>query len=213
MKRSAGNLELIGGRLCLDFANTVSTRVEALRREYLHTYADLAAWSRHAGLLTGEEAAALLEEAAARPGTAAAVLERAIALREAIYGAFSAAADGQSPGPADLAVINHELRLAFSHLQIAPAETGFAWTWAAKGASLERMLWPVVRSAADLLTCEDLARVGKCARHGCDWLFVDLSKNRSRRWCSMQACGSRVKAGRYYRRRREDQDSPRAGPT
>jgi predicted RNA-binding Zn ribbon-like protein len=65
---------------------------------------------------------------------------------------------------------------------------------------LDRMLWPVARSAADTLTSGDLKRVRRCARQGCDWLFVDTSKNRSRRWCSMSMCGSRVKAGRYYRR-------------
>jgi predicted RNA-binding Zn ribbon-like protein len=66
------------------------------------------------------------------------------------------------------------------------------------------MLWPIVRSAAELLTSEDLGRVRRCGREGCDWLFVDSSKNRSRRWCSMEMCGSRVKSRRYYYRKREE---------
>jgi predicted RNA-binding Zn ribbon-like protein len=199
-ERSARDLELIGGRLCLDFANTISTRLEG-GREYLTSYADLVAWSRHAGILTDEAAGLLLLDGAARhPDMAADALERAIAMRETIYRVFSAIAAGREPRAAELTALNAELGEALSRLEIAPSGGGFEWRWTAEGDDLERMLWPVVRSAADTLTSRDLGRVRECAREGCDWLFVDTSKNRSRRWCSMAMCGSRVKAQRYYRR-------------
>jgi predicted RNA-binding Zn ribbon-like protein len=98
--------------------------------------------------------------------------------------------------------MNRTLREALSRLEVAPAAGGFAWAWVADEASLDQVLWPVVRSAAQLLTSGELARVRECAREGCDWLFVDTSKNHSRRWCTMAVCGSRVKAGRYYRRKK-----------
>ena len=191
IKRTADNLELVGGCLCLDFANTVSAHVEGQDREYLSTYGELVAWSRHAGILTGDDADALMSGATRCPDSAAAVLERAIALREVIYRTFSALAAQRQPTPPDLAVLNVVLRDALHRLELRPSAGGFA---------LDRVLWPIVRSAADLLTSEDLDRVRECAREGCDWLFVDTSKNRSRRWCSMSLCGSRVKARRYYRR-------------
>lgn len=215
--RAAGNLELVGGRLCLDFANTVSTRSPAQagrsqqpRREYLASYPDLVEWSEHAGLLTQAEADAMLEGAAHHPERAAAALEQAIALRETLYRIFAALVAGQAPQSADLAAINHTLHTALSHLEIFPFEDGFAWGWAANADDLERMLWPIARSAADLLTSPERSQVSRCARAGCDWLFVDASKNHTRRWCSMSACGSRVKMQRYYWRRKEGRsESPK----
>ncbi|HYR09186.1 MAG TPA: CGNR zinc finger domain-containing protein, partial [Longimicrobium sp.] len=80
------------------------------------------------------------------------------------------------------------------------AEGGeFAWGWE-EGAELDRVLWPVVRDAAELLVSGDLRRVGKCCGDNCDWLYLDTSRNRSRRWCDMQSCGNRAKARRHYHR-------------
>ena len=208
IERTADNLELVGGWLCLDFANTVSVHVEGQGREYLTTYAELVAWSQHAGILTGDDVRALLSGATCCPDSAAAVLERAIGLREVIYRTFSALTAQRQPTPPDLAALNRALRDALPRLELRPAAGGFEWTWAAARDDLDRMLWPIVRSAADLLTSEDLARVRECAREGCNWLFVDTSKNRSRRWCSMDLCGSRVKARRYYRRRKGQYAAP-----
>lgn len=198
-ERSASNLELIGGRLCLDFANTVSTRLEG-GREYLTSYVELVAWSQHAEALTVDEAGVLLHQAAGRTELAAAALEQAIVMRETIYRAFSEIAAGCDPEAADLAALNLALHEAFSHLEVVLAKDGFEWRWTTGGDNLNRILWPIACSAADTLTSPDLGRVRQCAREGCDWLFVDTSKNHSRRWCSMAMCGSRVKARRYYRR-------------
>jgi predicted RNA-binding Zn ribbon-like protein len=206
-ERSAGNLELVGGSLCLDFVNTVSTRIEALGREYLTSYGELVVWSHHVGLLTAKEAQVLEENAARHPDLAAATLHRAIAVRETVYRVFSKIAHDQRPDGADLATLNRVLREGLSRIEISQAGRGFAWTWVVDEGELDRMVWPIVRSAADLLTSGDLERVRQCARDGCDWLFVDLSKNQSRRWCSMDMCGSRVKSRRYYRRRKRQERS------
>lgn len=207
-ERTASNLELVGGRLCLDFANTVSTRIETLRREYLTTYGELVAWSQHACFLTDNEANILLHNATCHPDLAAAALDRAIALRETIYRIFSAIADHREPQRTDLASLNTALHETLSRLEVRPSAGGFEWTWVlgADGNDLDRMLWPIVRSVADLLTSGDLRKVRQCAREGCDWLFVDASKNHSRRWCSMDMCGSRVKARRYYQRKKRGRE-------
>jgi predicted RNA-binding Zn ribbon-like protein len=194
--------------LCLDFCNTVSTHVEGQGREYLTTYGELVAWSRHARILTGDDVRALLSGATPNPDSAAAVLERAVRLRELIYRTFSALAAQGQPIPPDLAALNRALQDALPRLELRQSAGGFEWAWARSRGDLDWMLWPIVRSAADLLTSEDLDRVRECAREGCDWLFVDTSKNRSRRWCSMDLCGSRVKARRYYRRRKGHDATP-----
>lgn len=202
-ERHAGNLELVGGHLCLDFANTMSTRDEATRREYLARYDDLVVWARHAQILTKPEAEALLHRAARYPDLAAAALGRAAALREMIYRVFSAVVEDRAPGGMDLAALNAALREASARLELAPSAGGFEWKWALGEGELDWVLWPIARSGADLLTSAELGRVRQCARQGCDWLFVDLSKNQSRRWCSMDMCGSRVKSRRYYHRRKQ----------
>jgi predicted RNA-binding Zn ribbon-like protein len=123
-------------------------------------------------------------------------------LRETIYQIFWAIADHRKPAETDLAVLNAALREALARLQVRPAADGFEWAWVTDEDSLDRMLWPVARSAANLLASEDFGRVKKCAGETCDWLFLDTSKNRSRRWCMMGVCGSRAKSRRYYRRKK-----------
>lgn len=202
--RSAGNLELVGGRLCLDFANTVSSRSDGLGREYLTSYDDLLTWSLHAGILGEAAAAGLRRWASGHPDRAASVLEHVIAQREMLYEIFAAVADGQDPRREALSGLNGAVRETVSRLEISPSEEGFEWTWCLDEVDPEQMLWPIVRSAAELLTSKDLGRVRKCGRDGCDWLFVDMSKNQSRRWCSMGVCGSRVKSRRYYHRKKAE---------
>jgi predicted RNA-binding Zn ribbon-like protein len=65
------------------------------------------------------------------------------------------------------------------------------------------MLWPIVDAAADLLVRGEPERIKTCGSATCGWLFLDLSRNRSRRWCDMKDCGNRAKARRHYARRKE----------
>ena len=89
---------------------------------------------------------------------------------------------------------------ALPHRRLVTTAEGFGWQWGEDPVALAQMLWPIARSAADLLTSPDLGRVRECARAACEWLFVDHSKNRSRRWCDMQECGNVEKVRRYRRR-------------
>ena len=139
-----------------------------------------------------------------RPIDAAGVLQQAIELREAIYRIFVAVAHQVevSIDSADLDRFNRALSRVLTQARIVPAANGFIWTWNGSEEALDQVLWPVARSAMDLLTSADLGRVRECACESCGWLFLDTSKNRSRRWCSMEACGNRTKARRHYARRR-----------
>ena len=203
----ADTLTLLGGRLSLDFANTADWHASDQPVEFLTSYRELVAWSRHVGILTERRAQHLVAEAARRPDDATAVLARALALREAIYRISSALSQGHGPRAADVAALNAELSTALAQSRLVPEAEGFAWAWAGRDDALDRMLWPVVHDVADLLTSEDLNRVGQCADDRCGWLFLDLSRNRSRRWCSMEACGNRAKARRHYRRSQDAQES------
>jgi predicted RNA-binding Zn ribbon-like protein len=202
-ERGAGNLELVGGRVCLDFANTMNNRKAPSRRDYLGSYGDLVDWSRHAGLLTREEADRSMDEAGRLPKKAARVFRLAVEIREAIYRIFSGIAQGERPKAADIDTLNTFLGGILHRQKVFPDGKGFQWDWIRDEGTLDFMLWPILRSAADLLTSNEIKRVRECARReACDWLFLDTSKNGSRRWCSMSMCGNLEKAKKYYRRKR-----------
>lgn len=193
--------EFTGGRLCLDFTNTLDGS-RARPTERLLSYRDLVAWGRQAGVLTDQEARHLGQAALRRPAAAARALADAVALRETIYRILSAGLGGRSPDKADLTALNAALTQALSRLRVSPRGGGYVWEWENLEDALDRVAWPVVRSAADVLVSGDASRVRRCAGTNCDWLFFDTSRNHSRRWCDMRGCGNRAKARRYYARKR-----------
>ncbi len=187
--------------LCLTFANTVSWRPSSRRYDWLASYRHLVAWSEHLGLLDAPRAARLLALAAQQPEAASAALVDALALREALYAIFSAEAAGRPASAGDLERLNRALARALAHLRCVRTPEGYTWTWA-DSAALDQMLWPVARSAAELLTSPTLRRVRECAAEWCGWLFVDRSHAQRRQWCTMAVCGNRAKGRRHYQRHR-----------
>jgi predicted RNA-binding Zn ribbon-like protein len=188
--------------ICLDFVNTLTDRVALTQLELLNTYEDLVAWGRRADILNDVESAQLLGRAQEQPEKAARWLGAAQQTRELIYQILSAVADSQTPQDKDLQEFNRVLAETMAHTCLAPCEAGFCWTWASDQDMLDRPLWFVVRSAADLLTSPELGCVRVCASEDCGWLFLDTSKNHSRRWCDMKSCGNRAKARRHYERKK-----------
>jgi len=130
---------------------------------------------------------------------AAAFLSRARTLREALYKIFSQAIDGR-PAEAEMGILDRVLEEALAHLTLRWSGNGFAWVLPAPPGRLDELLWPIALSAADLLRSERLDRVKECGSATCSWMFIDESRNRSRRWCDMSDCGNRAKARRFYRR-------------
>ena len=94
------------------------------------------------------------------------------------------------------------MRQTMAHLRVEAGAHGFRWRWANDRDLLERVVWPVARSAGDLLVSDDLRWVRECASESCNWLFLDTSRTRRRKWCDMSSCGNREKARRHYRRRK-----------
>jgi predicted RNA-binding Zn ribbon-like protein len=191
-----------GNWLCLDFTHTLEDRPSGHSRELLNSYSDFVSWGLYMHLLTDDEAQHLLEQAARHPAQASQALQKAIISREAIYRIFYQIAEDSSPAGADITTLNTILSETMSHARIVKGADGFAWDWDSNQDILERLLWPVVRSAADLLTSDELYAVRACAAEDCKWLFLDTSKNRSRRWCDMKSCGNRAKARRHYGRKK-----------
>jgi predicted RNA-binding Zn ribbon-like protein len=191
-------LPLLGGVLCLDFVNTIDPRHRPPRLEYLGSYDALLDWAVHAGALTAPAARHLAVLASQHPTAAKRVHARAISLREALYQILAPATRASHP-QAPLAILNAELRHSMTAAILEPASGGYRLGWPATD-QLDQMLWPVVRSAADLLTSPSLGRVAECDGQGCGWLFADTSKAGRRRWCSMAICGNRAKSQRHAQR-------------
>jgi predicted RNA-binding Zn ribbon-like protein len=188
----------IGGTLCLDFIKTEMWRGDVPdRRERLTSYGELALWAGHVGILDRAEIRRLMQEAERRPAVAAAALATALRLRGALDRIFTR----DTAAPADLAILNALLARAPTRTGLVPTATGFAWSLSPAEA-LEQPLWPVLWDAAELLVSGRAERVGSCADPDCAWVFLDTSRNRSRRWCSMEDCGNRHKARRHYERGR-----------
>ena len=201
LRSSAAEMRLVGGRLCLDFVNTVDGRNDSLPLgDKLEDYSDLVAWSQHAGIVTAAQAARLIKESKQKLATANTVLRRAIALREALHRIFKAVMTDRTPRSIDLETVNDELLKARKNERLVSTDEGFRWEWLNEPAALDRMLWPVAQSTAEFLSAGDFSRLRECGGEECGWLFEDTSRNRSRQWCHMQDCGNRAKVRRFRTR-------------
>ena len=194
--KPAAELELVGGAPVLELVNTQEgPRDGEPGYDFLRDYAVLVAWAEHVGVLDG--AAALAAEGRRHPQAAARVLDDTRALRAGAHAVFSAVANREPPPAEPLAQLDAAYAEAIRHARLAPVGPAqFEHTW--EGASLERALWPLAYSAVDLLRNGPLDRLKACA--ACRWLFIDSSRNHSRRWCTMNICGASAKMRRYRAR-------------
>jgi predicted RNA-binding Zn ribbon-like protein len=199
-ERSVQLITPVGNALCLDLANTVEPRGIPGGHECLDDYDDLTHWWAHTGVISRTEGRRLRAEAAREPSAAVTAYRKALTLRAAISSAFEAIADGRELKPNDLAEIDKSYKRLLGRTHLVPGSGGFTFESSGDG-DLDSPMWPVVASAIELLTHGDLSSISYCAGD-CRWLFLDISKNQSRRWCTMAVCGSRDKMRRHYARHR-----------
>jgi predicted RNA-binding Zn ribbon-like protein len=189
--------------LCLSFANTADWHASDQPVEGLKSYWDLLNWGVTVEILSREKASQLGKIAEGSPIEAESILKNAIELREAIYRIFSAVANLRFVNTDDLRILDLSVQKYYPLLHISSSENVFELSWPQDSESLDQILWSVTQSAVQLLTSEGLDRVGQCEDdRGCGWLFYDTSRNKSRRWCSMETCGNRAKVHRHYEKQR-----------
>ena len=199
---SIDTIDRIGNAPALDFVNTVHSHLETQSHDYLRSYGDLLKWARAGDLLSVAEARRLAGTATDHPRRAGRTLRQAVELRGLLHRLFLAVIRDQRPSADDMNSFNRWVADMFGHRRIDRSGAGFDWGWQSGDGALEQPLWPVVLSATELLMAADRRRIKECpAPDGCGWLFLDRSKNGTRRWCTMRACGNISKARRHYRRR------------
>ncbi len=199
-ERQGRPFKFVGNWPCLDFVNTKNWATNEAVYERFRTYADFVWWDHDSGYLDDALTQKLLDVAPLDPDKAADLFQKGVGLRDIIYQVFERIAVEKTPAVVNLATLNSTIKQTLVQSSIGPTARGFEWQWAGPSLALERVFWPIIWSAAELLTSDQLNRVGKCAGDSCGWLFLDTSRSGRRRWCEMQHCGNLAKARRHYRR-------------
>jgi len=192
--------------LSLDFANTVDDRLSEHPTETLISYDRFLTWAVENNIVD-QSTADDLTKTETDPEHA---LKRVRELRELLYRLLSAAARKKRVAEEDLDLFNRYLAEAMSNVRITQTEGGFDWFCCPGGGGSESILYLIVKSTADLLVSDQLDRIRVCADPECGWLFLDSSRNRSRRWCSMDSCGNRAKARRFYQHHQQNRKEQEA---
>jgi predicted RNA-binding Zn ribbon-like protein len=193
---------LIAGALSLDFINTLDDRFSDQPQELLNSYLDLARFGEDAGILSDAQVEPLLQRCMHSPARAKRALEAAIQMREAMHAVFWAVVQKKPVPKAELMILNSYAQEAARHMSLVETNGRFQWRFDDVGNEFDAPLWPIARSAAELLASDQLQFVRACASKTCEWLFLDASKNHRRRWCDMTKCGNRAKVNSFYKRRK-----------
>ena len=190
---------IVGGNVALDLLNTQNgPQGEPPEEDVLLNYRDLLAWASHVGIVTPAEERLLRRRARGQPAEAEAAFQRARETRAYLHDIFDAVAREASPARADLMRLQRDASEALAHGRLVRVDGQYGWSWHGDQ-DLNRPLWPIIHAALALVTDGPLERVKGCA--SCRFVFVDESRNGSRRWCSMDDCGAEDKMRKYVARR------------
>lgn len=196
------SVEMIGGDLALDFANTAGWHAAERPVEHLDRYEDFLAWARRSGVITSAEEKALERRGERSPRERARALGGVRALREVIYRVFTAVAAGLAPRAKDLAALQDRAAAALASGAATWGATGVRLDWSrGSRGGLDWPAHPVALAAHALLSSPALTRVRQCGNHPCGWLFLDATRNHSRRWCTSAECGNQVRVRRFRTRK------------
>jgi predicted RNA-binding Zn ribbon-like protein len=192
--------KLVAGARCLDFLNTVEWRGDPeAGGERLNDYDEFLIWAVAADLVSARERAALQRRAARDPAATARVLAEMKRVRATIGAALEGSNTARRRALGELDAMLQDERFV---LRIEGNGEDVVQRWEPQGAELRRPLLTLMREAAELLASDKGRQVQSCANHRCGWVFLDTSRNRSRRWCQMATCGNVAKAREHYRRGR-----------
>lgn len=198
--------DLSGGHPALDLVNSLDNRFSSQGpTELLNGYEDLLRFMAQSRLLDASQVQFLSRTA--KPAAAARAVRATRELRETLATILYAALEGRAPSEAELLGLQHYFQAAGRHRELVwrggtneERPPGAQWQWGRFVRDCELPVWILAQSASDLVLSSALQRMRACDADTCRWLFLDTSKNASRRWCNMRVCGNRMKARRFQER-------------
>jgi predicted RNA-binding Zn ribbon-like protein len=200
----AGSIARIGGHVALDFANTAGWHASAARSEWLTSYGEWLAWLGQSGAVSRATVRLLAREADRQPARTRRALARTVEARELVYRVFAAIAQRQRPHQDDLQRLHLARVAALAAATPEWGRGGPSLSWPDAARDLTAPIHPLMLAANALLGGPLLTRVRQCGNHPCGWLFIDRSKNGSRRWCSSAECGNATRVRRFRARQGSD---------
>jgi predicted RNA-binding Zn ribbon-like protein len=199
----ADEFQLVAGHLALDFANTLDYRYDPDRLiDLLPDYERFLAFCRQSGVITGQQMRKLLDGLSASDSRR--VLKEVIDFREALYFLILSAVQDRRPDESHLRALNRILSEVRASDEVVWHKRRFDRRSREVTERPDGPLRQIVDAAVGLITSSDIDHVRECGEETCRWLFLDRSRNHTRRWCDMQLCGNRSKAKRFYARTRND---------
>jgi predicted RNA-binding Zn ribbon-like protein len=192
--------EMVAGDVALDLVNTLDFRFrESGAEELLEDYGDLLRFMTQSGLLSDAEARRLerLEGLDVERGR---VLEQVKELREGVAAVVYAWVGGEEVSIASVTALEGYFKQASSRRHLTARGSRLVWSWGEDSWTVEAPLWLLAQAAADMMISERMEQLRTCSADACRWIFLDTSKNHSRRWCDMKVCGNRMKARRFQAR-------------
>jgi len=201
-----GKFRFYGGHPALDFVNTSEFRLGANREEMLCHFEDVCLWGLGAGVLTEQAVERLVHIVGHNDENRTKMLAGAIELRDLMARLFDAVVDDRTPDEKDVDEINALAANFFKASNVAWSNNGYNWSQNGQSSFQTEFVFPLTKSALDLLTSDDCTRISRCHDdRGCGWLFVDRSRASKRLWCSMRECGNRAKARSFAERSRDEE--------
>lgn len=200
-KYNVNDIRFDGDRLCLNYINTIDDRFTEKKNDYLQDANDLIRWGFHAKIIDSNTKKLLEKILHQHPSEARSFFNKAIILRELLYHLFKGIIRNEETSQYELEKFNNLLPDYYSSIKLKQTDKGYKEIWSFPKDSLYLITAPVIKDAHELLLLGKIARIKECPN--CGWLFFDNTKNGKRRWCSMETCGSRIKAKEWYKRQKE----------
>jgi predicted RNA-binding Zn ribbon-like protein len=212
-------LNIVGGHVALDLVNTVDPRASDRENynEHLPTAQALLDWAARVHLLTTAETGQVTQAWSAE-NVGEQRLRATVEVREATYTIMLAELGVIDNADTALQLLHQHWVAAIgrSSLRLRP-EKGLHQPDRLHVGTVPSHLIPdlLANAAVELLRTLDTRQLKACPvdEGGCGFLFLDRSHNRTRRWCSMEDCGARVKAQRLTERRRANRARSLTGHT
>lgn len=199
--RTIETLELDGGSLCLNFVNSVRNRFEDPLFEFIVTPEDLILWGSRTQIFEKNYTRGLKKYILKNQEKAKHDLKKILKTRELLYRIFRKLSQKETPEDKDILLFNKELSLVLRHLSLEITDSlEIKMIWDNQPSGLLWTLFPIIKSAFDLLISDLRNRIKECPQ--CGWLYLDNSKNNSRLWCNMKTCGNTIKIKRYYEKKK-----------